>query len=288
MGKLTVLITGASSGFGELTARLLAETGYHVFATMRGVSGRKEDKAKELRAWADDNGYSLDVIELDVTDQPSVDAAVTTAIDTTGHVDVVVNNAGIGAGGVTETFTAEQHQQLFDVNYFGVIRVNRAVLPHMRELDSGLLIHVSSITGRLLFPFLGPYCPSKFALEAYAESLHHEFEQIGVDSVIVEPGAYGTDHQQSLMLPSDQARIESYGGLANVPERMSEDITEILSGDDAPDPSAVAEAILRLIETPANERPLRTVVDQISGALVEELNAAAGEKQQRLLEMFES
>ena len=283
MSKQNVLITGASSGFGELTARLLAEKGHRVIATMRGVNGNNENKARALRDWAADKAYTLEVIELDVTDQASVDAAVERA----GRIDVVVNNAGIGAAGVTETFTTEQHQQVFDVNYFGIHRVNRAVLPQMRERGSGLLIHVTSVIGRLIFPFLGPYCPTKFALEAYAESLHHEYAPLGIQSLIVEPGAYGTAFQENAVWGADEERFRALGDLAKAPEQMFSGLSEALSAEGAPDPNDVAVAIARLIEMPADQRPLRTVVDGISKDIAEALNDAAAKKQQELTARFE-
>jgi NAD(P)-dependent dehydrogenase (short-subunit alcohol dehydrogenase family) len=283
MSKQNVLITGSSSGFGELTARLLAEKGHHVVATMRGVNGKNENKARALRDWAADKGYSLEVLELDVTDQASVDAAIEQA----GPIDVVVNNAGIGAAGVTETFTVEEHQKVFDVNYYGVHRVNRAVLPQMRERGSGLLIHVSSVIGRLIFPFLGPYCPTKFALEAYAESMYYEYAPLGIQSVIVEPGAYGTDFQGNLVMGGDEERFKALGDLAKAPEQMFENMTEMLSAEGAPDPNDVAVAIAGLIEMPADKRPLRTVADAISKDIAEGVNAAIAEKQQELTSRFE-
>jgi len=283
MSKQSVLITGASSGFGELTARLLAEKGHRVIATMRGVNGKNENKARSLRDWASDKGYSLEVVELDVTDESSVNKAVQEA----GRVDVVVNNAGIGAAGVTETFTIEQQQQVFDVNYHGVHRVNRAVLPQMRERGSGVLIHVTSVIGRLIFPFLGPYCPSKFALEAYAESMYYEYAPLGIQSLIVEPGAYGTDFQGNLVMGGDEERFKALGDLAKAPEQMFENMTEMLSAEGAPDPNDVAVAISDLLDMPADKRPLRTVADAISKDIAEGVNAAVAEKQQELMGRFE-
>jgi len=286
MAERVVLITGSSSGFGELTARLLAERGFPVYASMRDVRGRNAGKAEELSAWAARSRARLEVVELDVTDERSVEAAVGKVIDSAGRIDVVVNNAGIGAAGFSEAFTVQDAQRLFDVNFFGAHRVNRAVLPHMRARFSGLLIHVSSTVGRLLFPFLGPYCPSKFALEAYAESLRYELAPLGVDSVIVEPGPHMTGHQQRMLLPSEQGRIASYGEAALAPERMSVKLGKLLSGPDGPDPMDVAKAILSLIERRHGERPLRTVVDKAMGSLVETVNDKHRENQKRLLDLI--
>jgi len=283
MSKSSVLSTGSSSGFGELTARLLAEKGYRVIASMRGVSGKNENKARALRDWAADKGYALEVIELDVTDQASVDAAIEQA----GQIDVVVNNAGIGGAGVMETFTVEQHRQVFDVNYFGVHRVNRAVLPQMRERGSGVLIHVTSIIGRMVFPFAGPYCPTKFALEAYAESMHYEYAGLGIQSLIVEPGAYGTEFVGNIMKGADEERSTALGDLAKAPEEMFKKMSEMLSAEGAPDPNDIAVAIADLLEMPADKRPLRTVADQISKDIAEGVNTAVAEKQRELMARFE-
>ena len=223
------------------------------------------------------------MIELDVTDQASVDAAVEQA----GQIDVVVNNAGIGGAGVMETFTIDQHQKVFDVNYFGVHRVNRAVLPQMRERGSGVLIHVTSVIGRLIFPFAGPYCPTKFALEAYAESMYYEYKDLGIQSLIVEPGAYGTDFVGNLMMGADEERFKALGDLAKAPEAMFKNMSEMLSAEGAPDPNDIAVAIADLLEMPADKRPLRTVADRISKDIAEGLNVAVAQKQQELMARFE-
>jgi NAD(P)-dependent dehydrogenase (short-subunit alcohol dehydrogenase family) len=283
MSKQSVLITGSSGGFGELTARLLAEKGHRVIATMRGVNGKNENKARALRDWAADKGYTFEVIELDVTDESSVNKAIQQA----GRIDVVVNNAGVGAAGVMETFTVEQQQQVFDVNYFGVHRVNRAVLPQMRERGSGVLIHVSSVIGRLILPFAGPYCPTKFALEAYAESMYYEYAPLGIQSLIVEPGAYGTDFVGNIVMGADEERFKALGDLAKAPEQMFKKMSEMLAGEGAPDPNDVAVAIANLLEMPADKRPLRTVADAISKDIAEGVNAAVAEKQQELMGRFE-
>ncbi|MGD8413248.1 MAG: hypothetical protein PVF33_03400 [Candidatus Latescibacterota bacterium] len=139
----------------------------------------------------------------------------------------------------------------------------------------------------MIFPFLGPYCPTKFALEAYAESLHYEYAPLGIQSLIVEPGAYGTDFQGNAMLGSDEERYEALGDLAKAPELMFEHVTEALSAEGAPDPNDVAVAIAGLLEMPADRRPLRTVADGISRDIAESLNAAVAEKQRELTERFE-
>ncbi len=131
--NLNVLITGSSSGFGKLTAETLAKEGYRVFATMRGVQGKNAEPARQLIEWGKREGMSIDVVEMDVTDEGSVESAVRSIINAASTIDVVVNNAGIDAAGIMEAFTVKQAQAIFDLNTFGPLRVNRAVLPYMRE-----------------------------------------------------------------------------------------------------------------------------------------------------------
>ena len=183
----TFLITGASSGFGRLTAGKLAASGHRVFAGFRSVGARKQI-ADELKA------RQIDVIELDVTDQSSVDNAVSEVLKKSGgKLDVVINNAGMAAAGISETFTAEQVHDLFDVNLFGIQRVLRATLPAFRAQHSGLVINIGSILGRVTLPFLGLYGASKAAIEALTDSYRYELSQLGVDVVLVQPSAYPTN-----------------------------------------------------------------------------------------------
>ncbi len=261
----TVLITGSSSGFGLLIARTLLEKGHTVFATMRDPGGRNAANASELRAFADSTSGALHVLDLDVTSDASVAAAVAQALDLEGRIDVVVNNAGYGSGGYAEAFTMDQFQRVFEVNVFGVQRVNRAVLPAMRAQGAGLLIHVSSTMGRIVLPFAAPYTSAKYAVEGLAESYRYELASTGVDVVIVEPGGFGTNFMANMVPAADEARIASYGPLAEVPQQFWGGLGHMLEAENAPDPQDVADAISRLIETPAGSRPLRTVVDPMSG-----------------------
>ena len=177
-----VLITGASSGFGALTAKTLLSQGHTVVATMRNADTKNKQIAEEL------TGLGASIVELDVTSDDSVNSGVEKAIELMGGLDVVVNNAGIGVLGIQENFTIEDFKRLFEVNVFGVQRVNRAALPHLRKQGSGLLIHVSSLLGRMVLPFYGPYNATKWAVEALAENYRIELSGFGIDSCIVEPG----------------------------------------------------------------------------------------------------
>ena len=190
--KQIVLITGSSTGFGRLTAETLAREGYAVYATMRDVKGRNARNAAEIQALAKKESLSLEVFELDVTDDTSVDLAIGNIVDEVGRIDIAINNAGYGMLGLAEAVTIEQAQKIMDTNFLGCVRVNRAVLPTMRRRGSGLLMHISSGAGRVVIPAMSLYCASKFAMEALAESYRYELAGQGIDSVVVEPGAYQT------------------------------------------------------------------------------------------------
>lgn len=261
----TVLVTGSSSGFGFLITETLLSQGHTVLATMRGLNGKNSGNANKLRELAAGKSGKLHLLDLDVTDDHSVETAVAEALKIVDSIDVLVNNAGYGGGGYAEGFTTDQWKQIFDVNVFGVQRVSRAVLPGMRKKGSGLIINISSVMGRIVLPFAAPYTASKYALEGMTESYRYELSGTGVDAVVVEPGGFGTNFLGNMAPAADEQRVASYGELANMPEQMWGGVGELLQTDAAPDPQDVADVVLKLIETPAGERPLRTVVDPMSG-----------------------
>ena len=262
-----ILITGASGGFGALTVKTLLEAGHNVVATMRNPETKNKAAAEEL------SSKGAKIVNLDVTDDDSVNNGVSKAIELLGGLDVVINNAGIGVLGLQEQFTIDDFKRLFDVNVFGVQRVNRAALPHLRNQGSGLLIHVSSILGRIAFPFYGPYNASKWALEALAENYRVELSGFGVDSCLVEPGGYPTEFMNSLMFPTDHSQDESYGDMIHAPKQTFEGFEQALAANPAQDPQNVADAIGNLVSTPAGQRPMRTVVDNMGmGTHVEPYN----------------
>ncbi len=282
--KKVILVTGSSSGFGRLTVETLARQGHQVYASMRDINGRNAEASDQIRELAERENLAINLVELDVTDDVSVDKAVSEVIERSGRVDVLVNNAGFGYMGPTETFTLDQIQQQFDTNFFGVARMNRAVLPYMRRQGSGLLMHVSSIAGRLTMPFMGIYSASKFAVESLAEAYRYELSSLGIDSVIVEPGAFPTSIFAKIGQPADHSRLVEYGDLAKIPQQMGAGFEEMFSGDTAPDPQEVADAIAKLVATPAGQRPLRTLVGQDAQAATA-LNQVAEQAQEVLMEM---
>ncbi len=252
-----ILITGSSGGFGKLTTLKFLEKGYTIVATMRGTESKNKAVAEELRT------AGAHIVEIDVTSDDSVNQGVATAMDMAGGLDVVINNAGVGVLGLQENFTPEDWQKLFDINVFGVQRVNRAVLPHMRARNSGLLIHVSSLLGRIALPFYGPYNASKWALEALAENYRVELSGLGIDVCIVEPGGYPTNFMDNLLRPSDKTRAASYGDFAQAPMQLFTNFEQALANNPAQNPQNVAEAIAALIDTPAGQRKFRTAVDKM-------------------------
>jgi NADP-dependent 3-hydroxy acid dehydrogenase YdfG len=256
----TVLITGTSSGFGRDTAETLAHAGHTVFASMRDIDGRNRPHANALRA------RGLTVVELDVADDKSVESAVGVILAKAGRIDVLVNNAGIAAAGVSEGFTADQAKIVFNTNVVGMLRTIRAVLPTMRRQGDGLIINIGSILGRVTFPFFGIYGASKFAVEALTESYRYELSQLGVDVVLVQPSAYPTNMYASVMQPADAARADGYGATGKIPGKMFETFMGIFQGKNAPNPHDVAEAITKLVAQPKGSRPARTVVGQPFGA----------------------
>lgn len=279
----TILVTGTSSGFGKLTAQTLARAGNRVYASMRGIEGKNQPAAAELTAWATEESVALEVIELDVTDATSIDAAVSHILGATGQIDVVVNNAGTGNVGILEGYTIDQVRQIFETNAFGALQVDKAVLPSMRERGSGLLIHVSSATGRVIVPFVAPYSAAKMALEGFAEELSFELAGFGVESIIVEPGGYPTDAFAKLVGPEDTTVVEAYGDLGRQPEQMFAAMGEQMAQPGGPNPQEIADAICNLVELPAGQRPLRTVVGDMVTAGVEALNEQYAKSKQELL-----
>jgi NAD(P)-dependent dehydrogenase (short-subunit alcohol dehydrogenase family) len=271
----TVLITGASTGFGRDTAERLARRGDRVFATMRDVKGRNAEPRASLERLAATESLRLQVVELDVTDAASVQNAVARILADAGRLDVVINNAGVAGLGVTEAFTPEQFQQVFDVNVHGVVRVNRAVLPAMRRQGSGLLIHVSSGAGRCTVPAMAAYCASKFALEALADAYRFELLPFGIDSVLVEPGIYRTPIFDRLVYPGDRQRLADYGAAAEYAERVHGVFKAAISASDAPGSEEVVAALVRLIDMEHGERPFRTPVGAAMQQLLGPYNAAA-------------
>jgi NAD(P)-dependent dehydrogenase (short-subunit alcohol dehydrogenase family) len=278
--KQVVLITGSSTGFGRLFTETVARKGHTVFATMRDPGGRNAKNASEIRTLAEKDSLPIHVLELDVTDDASVGRAVDAAVAKGGRIDVAINNAGYYLSGLEEAVTTEQAQRLMDTNFLGPVRVNRAVLPHMRRQRSGVLMHISSGAGRVILPSAGFYCASKFALEALAEAYSYELASQGIESVILEPGQYETPVFGNTVTAADEARTSTYGAAKEIPAKINAALSS-----SAGNAQEVADVVLRIIETPAGEKQLRYFVGPQNFG-VEEINALSKQVQTSVLEAF--
>lgn len=278
--KPVVLVTGTSTGFGRLFAETFARNGYSVFATMRGVSGKNAKQAESLRALATQNSLPIEVMEMDVTDEASVNACIDGAIAKAGRLDVLINNAGFGYLGLMETITTEQAKKIFDTNVFGVHRTMRAALPQMHKQKSGLILQISSGAGRVVFPAFGIYCASKFALEAITEAYRYELAASGIDCVSLEPGAYKTEIFGKIDAGDDSARLASYEAMKSVPDQLMAALAAA-----GGDPREVADKALEIAQTPFGKRQLRYRIG--SGGLgVPEINKLTDQVQGQILDAF--
>ena len=253
----SVFITGTNMGLGRLTSLSLLDAGHSVVASMRDVNGRNREAARELRA------AGAHVVEVDVTDDSSVEAGIADAVAFAGSLDVVINNAGVGSSGVLEAFTSDDWQASFDINVFGMQRVTRAALPFMRKQGSGLLVFVSSVAGRIAFPFFGPYNAAKFAVEGLAETCRADLSTLGIQTCVVEPGPFPTNFIHGLMPASDTTLDADYADMLSVRQAMLEGFQAAWGANPDQDPQIVADAIVALLASPAGERPFRTVVDNM-------------------------
>jgi NAD(P)-dependent dehydrogenase (short-subunit alcohol dehydrogenase family) len=275
MAKAIILITGAGSGIGKLSAQALALAGHTVYATMRDIAGRNAARAAAARDWAQRHGADLRPLELDVLSQPSIDAAVAAVVTEQGRLDVVVQNAGHLVVGPTEAFTAEEMAQVMDTNVLGAQRVLRAALPQLRAQESGLLLWISSTTTKGGFPpFLGPYGAAKAAMDSLAVSLSYEVARFGIETAIMVPGAFtrGTEHFPSAGKPADAARAAAYARYDGVLDQVGERL-DALTPPEA-DPQAVADELVRIVGLPRGQRPFRTVVDFVGDGAREVLEVA--------------
>lgn len=254
----SVLITGCSSGFGRLTAELLARQGATVFATMRGLPRPEADELSDL---ARKDNLPIYVHEIDVTSDESCRRGVIAAEAINGGpLDVLVNNAGIGITSPLEVQDMEATRLMFETNVFGPHRMARAVLPGMRKKGAGQIIQISSQLGRVITPYSGHYSPTKFALEAMSEQLAYELVPHNIDVSIIEPGGYPTKvwvnrnaYSLALKERADARHTDGY------PQQVAAMGTEDGSGR-SNDPMDVAKAIAGLIAQTAGTRPLRLPV----------------------------
>ena len=264
MSKQVIVITGASSGFGALTARALAKAGHTVYAGIRETKGRNAAQVEAAAAFAKENGVDLRTVELDVASDASVEAGIAAVIAEQGRIDTIIHNAGHMSFGPAEAFTPEQFAELYDINVLSTQRVNRAVLPHMRRQGKGLVVWVSSSSTRGgTPPYLSPYFAAKAAMDSLAVSYASELTRWGIETAIIVPGAFtkGTNHFAHSGSPADKARATEYdnGPYAGVPDQALKGLASLEPAD--ADAASVATAIVDLIDMPFGTRPFRTHID---------------------------
>jgi NAD(P)-dependent dehydrogenase (short-subunit alcohol dehydrogenase family) len=264
MSKSVILVTGASSGFGLMTAQSLAEAGHTVYASMRETKGRNAPQVAAIARSATEQNIDLRSVELDVQSEASADAGIAHIIADAGRLDVIVHNAGHMMFGPAEAFTPEQLSQQYDVNVLGTQRVNRAALPHLRRQRKGLVVWVgSSSTRGGTPPFLAPYFAAEAAMDALAVAYSTELALWGIETTIMVPGAFtkGTNHFAHSGKPSDQARTAEYetGPYAGIAAKALKGLAALEPVD--ADPSEVARQIVRVVDLPFGKRPFRVHVD---------------------------
>ncbi|GLY39087.1 short-chain dehydrogenase/reductase [Amycolatopsis sp. NBRC 101858] len=260
---MIIVVTGASSGIGALSARALARAGHTVYAGMRDTGGRNAPQVEAAAAFAREHGADLRSVELDVSSQDSADAAIERIVAEQGRLDVVVHNAGHMVLGPAEAFTPEQLAELYDTNAIGTQRVNRAALPHLRAQRDGLLVWVSSSSVRGgTPPYLAPYFAAKAAMDSLAVSYAAEVARFGIDTTIIVPGAFtsGTNHFPNSGHPADEAVAAAYEQrYAGLVDHVAEKLAAITPAD--ADVATVADELARVVGLPKGERPFRVHID---------------------------
>ena len=193
--KQVAIITGCSSGIGYETSILLAKNGFKTYATMRNVE--KGDKLKDI---AEKENLDLKIIKLDVTDDYSIKNAINEIIQETSRIDILVNNAGNNIAGTVEDLSIEEFKEQFETNFFGLVRVTKAVLPIMRNQKSGIIVNLSSIVGKMAIPLNSAYTSSKFAVEGFSESVRYELEDFGIKVILIEPGVIKSNFYENIKM----------------------------------------------------------------------------------------
>ena len=262
--KQVIVITGASSGFGRLSANALAKAGHTVYASMRGTTGRNAAAVADVEKYATVNNVDLRAIELDVGSQASADAAIAKIVAEQGRLDVVMHNAGHMAFGPAEAFMPEQLAELYDIDVLSTQRVNRAALPQLRKQGRGLLVWVSSSSSAGgTPPYLAPYFAAKAGMDAMAVVYARELTRWGIETSIIVPGAFtgGTNHFAHSGSPADRERVAEYeaGPYAGFGEQIQKAFAAIVPPE--ADASSVADAIVKVVDTPFGKRPFRVHVD---------------------------
>jgi NAD(P)-dependent dehydrogenase (short-subunit alcohol dehydrogenase family) len=258
----TIFITGTSSGFGKLTAVTLAKAGHSVIAGMRGINGRNEAAAKELAALP-----NIEAVEIDVTSDASVKTAFEKMLAKYGNIDVLINNAGVSGFGLLEAYSINQVKNMFEVNFYGVLRTYQAVLPAMRKAKNGLIINITSGASGHTLPFMIPYLASKFGVESITEGLQDELSEYGIENVSIQPGVYPTEMNNGSKAGVNADKPEIIADYGEAATQKFNAIGSALFGKMAEfkmDPQTIADGILQLVNMKKGSRPLRFPLDAIA------------------------
>jgi NAD(P)-dependent dehydrogenase (short-subunit alcohol dehydrogenase family) len=259
--KSTALVTGSSSGIGFETSLSLARAGFYTYATMRNL-----DKSSKIIDIAQEDNLPLEVLQLDVTDDKSVKDAIKIIAGKQRRIDVVVNNAGYGSTGAVEDFSIDEIKAQFETNFFGVIRVIQYVLPLMREQRSGIIVNISSVGGRIAFPFSPSYASTKFALEGLSEALQYGVDQFGIKVILVEPGIIKTNFPDNIVMAKRATDPSSH--YSELLKRRIERVKTMFENGTAPE--EVAKVILKAVTSDEDEKPdLRYIVGSDANSLIE-------------------
>jgi NAD(P)-dependent dehydrogenase (short-subunit alcohol dehydrogenase family) len=276
MSKI-IFITGTSTGFGKLMTITLAKAGHKVVAGMRGIKGKNSEVAAELNKLP-----NVEVVEIDITKDESVQQAIAETLLKYGKIDVLVNNAAVSGFGLLEAFSIDQVKAMFEVNFYGVLRTYQAVLPSMRKNHDGLIINITSGASGHTLPFMIPYLASKFGVESITEGLQDELSDYGIENVSIQPGVYPTEMNNGSKagIYADKAEIaEAYGDAA---QQKFNALGGALFGKMAQfkmDPQTIADGVLKLVEMEKGSRPLRYPLDAIAeGTDIEFVNTRAALK----------
>jgi NAD(P)-dependent dehydrogenase (short-subunit alcohol dehydrogenase family) len=254
------VVTGSSSGIGFETSLLLAGNGFYTYATMRNV-----DKSYKIADVAKRDNLPLEVLQLDVSNDKSVKDAINIIAEKRGRIDVVVNNVGYGSTGAVEDFSIDEIRAQFETNFFGAIRVIQSVLPLMRRQRNGTIVNISSIGGRIAFPFSPSYASTKFAIEGLSEALQYEVAQFGIRIILIEPGIIKTNFFENVKR-SRKAEDPSSPYSQLLQKRIDRVKRMFENGIAAEE---VAKVILRAATSYKEERNLRYIVGSDAALLTE-------------------
>jgi len=242
MGKIA-LVTGCSSGIGLETSLALAREGFYTFATMRDLN-----KNHKIKQSIEKENLPIEIIEMDVDDDQSVNSTVNNILEKKEKIDILVNNAGYGMWGTVEDVSIQEFKEQFETNFFAIIRMIQKIAPVMRKQNNGHIVNVSSVAGRIGFPVSAAYISSKFALEGLSESLRFELMPFGVNVIIIEPGVIKTNFFNSMKMSKNSQKESAY---SDITDRVISGVK--MMAEMGTHPKEVADTIIKAIK---EEKPL--------------------------------